>query len=287
MHLEHPSPKNRLRTVATAIGVALLAVICSAPLLIAGESTDPPSTTAAQEARESYDQIKSQALEKWGEIKSLRASLNRVQEYGDGEKRALERIEGQYDYDNTGGRPRVRWESVSMTAVRMDEADNMTEEQKLIVYDGEFTYILLKSGKKTRAQKFKLDEVDVAPVGGPAFFQVIERDFTPRGLDPAKLDARPVHVIEATPKRGGDKVLFFIDREDGVLRKKYAENEAAGTYNVTSVTKLDTNVEFDKDHFVFVPPDGVAVYDGTQRNAKEKEPQSTEEPDSTNPDQGG
>lgn len=233
---------------------------------VAKPEADSPATPTVDLE---YEAIKEQSLREWASIKALTATLTTIAEFGPTGNRVLRRSVGQYDYRTRDGKTFIRWDTVDMTVIRKEQGDTMTRHRKLIVHDGASIYVQRERSARAKVEKVAAGSVGLMPLGGPGFFETLERYHHVKGLEPESLNGRPVHVIGARPKWGYGMILYYFDRETGLLLKKHTGDASPGDYETTLVTGIDTAKVFGKDHFLFVPPEGVDVHDTTAGAARD------------------
>jgi chaperone LolA len=224
------------RTGAPAIAGAALA------LLLVGGAV--PRAVRAQDAGPILDR----AVAAYAGISSFRADF--VQEVTDPMIGGSEASRGEF-LQQRPGRFAMRW-----TRPRGD----------LILSDGQYLWIYLPSSTPNQVIRSRLtgragESADVIA----EFLDRPRERFTVAYVRADRTGGREADVLALTPRDRGAayaRVQVWVDREDSLVRKVEI-TEASGAVRRLTFDRLRTNVALPASSFVFRPPTGIRVVDGT------------------------
>ncbi len=154
------------------------------------------------------------------------------------------------------------------------EAANTMEGTSLMIYDGEFMYMLNDMMGQKMATKDKPTAEFPSPFDGGSLFKSLKQEFDLKLLADEQVDGEACYAVECTPKGGSAsqdsiaRVVNFLSKKSGVSLKSvvYDKGGAAMTTTTTSDLKLDADLA--PARFEFKAPDGVTVIDSSATPAK-------------------
>lgn len=206
-------------------------------------------------------------LAPWEEVQSVSASFATDYERfaGLGER---QQAEGTRDCMKKNGNVLVR--SSYKNAIAMEKENKewiVTGQIVLKIFDGEFLYTVDQRHEGKTATKSRLKPGQFQYIGGRRLFsQVLGLDRFSL-LPDETIDDKSVYVFEGKAAGGTVTTRSYFDKQTGMLLKMVTEDSIAQTKYTFVLSDIKVNVEFDDDHFTFIPPDGVEVQDLTRRGA--------------------
>lgn len=154
------------------------------------------------------------------------------------------------------------------------EGANTMEGANLMIYDGEFMYMLNDMMGQKMATKDKATADLPNPFDGGSLFKSLKQEFELKLLPDEQVEGEACYAVECTPKGGSAsqdsiaRIVNFLSKKSGVSLKSvvYDKGGAAMTTTTTSELKLDSDLA--PNRFEFKAPDGVTVMDSTANPAK-------------------
>ena len=212
----------------------------------------------------SWESVKADILRRWGSIKAFSGTMAASTDYGSPEQRVVERNKGRYDcMKKDDGTVLVRMDMQNATVTRQPQGDMMIRERILTLRDGENVYVMTEQSGSSSAVKHGPHALRHIVLGGETLVERLEARFDLELQPPEIINDRPVHVVKGTAKAGEGWIIYYLDKETGISIKSYGEHEGLFSKSSVILTDLDLNATFPKDHFKFVPPEGVDVLDTT------------------------
>lgn len=181
------------------------------------------------------------------------------------EIRRSSRGEGRFELLRDGARTLVRLELRDEATETGGERAQRIEQRRLQIVDGSFTYLLTDSGKSQYAVKLDIDPQHTYEPG--PLFAKLHRDQSVKLLPDGEVEGHPTYVIQTlAPEQSQNlfaRSLLYFDRKSGFLRRIVAYDAQDRPVTTMTYTDLKLDVPIERARFVFQPPAGVGIVDGT------------------------
>lgn len=227
------------------------------------------SALAGAALGDELEDVRKKISDAWAKQTSLAAkyrTYTRV-EYASVNVSSETRGEGVHEFARQGDKVRARIELNAQTVNRAPDRVGHEEQTILSIIDGDVNYRMEQFRGEIRAIKLKAEP---QATGAPD----LALDFHARTenlkyIGEQSVGGRKVYVIEATPKKLGEsdavkKALLYFDQESGFLLRLESLTGDDRTVQLIEYTDIKLGVPIPEDRFVFTPPPGVEVFDGTQ-----------------------
>lgn len=235
-----------------------------------GDTEASPKTasdTADAAVRATLAEVERDMYQRWGQIQSLTAKMNTNFERMTDPK-TVQQGAGTYDCLKRDGKLLVRSYHFNSIGGANDNEEIpwvLTGEEYTKISDGRFVYSIRRDHAKKTGTKAYARFPQVLYVGGPGPFFLLRRLTDLKQLADSKVEEHDVVVFSGiTPDSDRRLFEFFLDREAGIMRQLIIENREQKSKFTFTLSEVEFNVDFEEDHFTFVPPEGVEIVDLTQ-----------------------
>jgi len=209
--------------------------------------------------------VEKKIIGQWEKHKSMTAKFTMVSHMEMSGMVMDSKAEGPFEVMKKGGQCLARQEMKIITTQKFGDQESKTEQEVLLVVDGEFAYTLTDMAGQKMATKAKIDP---QMTGDPkATFEWLRKDHELKLLPEETIDGNKVYVIEAKPKEkpsaGYGKSVYYYQQENGVLVKMVGHGVDGKPQMTMTFTDIKLDVDIKPERFVFKAPPGVQVIDQT------------------------
>lgn len=176
------------------------------------------------------------------------------------------------NFEQTLTNPMTGSESVSRGVLRRQAPDRYafvftSPEGDRLVADGSFLWIYTPSTAPGQVIKVPARDAGAGMLDpGAQFFESPRTRFEIADGGRVTLSGSPTHLLTLTPKANSQapftRARVWLDPTDGTLRQ-FETLDGMGVKRVVRLTNLKVNVTVPSNAFVFTPPEGVRVVDGS------------------------
>ncbi len=215
--------------------------------------------------------VREQLLERWGRIGTFSAKVTT----------SFDRPEGPEQHETGKGTRDCLKKDNGAVLVRQSLVNNITYARKgdektpwvataqviKKVSDGRVVHIVDRTNTGITVTKAWAIPPKIVRVGGKMLVRRLDTLENLRRLDDEMIDKERVYVFEGMA--GADSSWHLdISQKTGMLLRFSVESESSETKFEFALSEIKFDVEFDEDHFVFTPPEGVEIQDLTRPGAE-------------------
>lgn len=231
-----------------------------------------PGTQKAPAGDDALEAIKQQILENWSKIRSFSAKVKTTFDRLDGVEQH-EIAEGTRDcLIKDDGTVLVRERLINKITYAREGDEEIpwviTGQVIRKVSDGRFVYTFDRTHAGTAVTKSFARSPRLINVGGNTVIGRLSAMKNVQRLRNEKMGMSRVYVFEGIA-RPDSTWRLYVAQKTGMLLKFVTENETKQSKFEFVLSEITFDVEFDEDHFVFTPPEGLEVQDLTIPGAGE------------------
>ncbi len=225
-----------------------------------------PGARKAPAADDPLEEIKQEIIKRWSEVRSFSAKVATTFDRLEGVEQH-EIAEGTRDFlKKDDGTVLVRERLINRITYAHKGDDDIpwviTGQIINKVRDGRFLYTIDRTHAGTAVTKAVARSPSIINVGGETVVGRLMAMKNVQRLRDEKIGNSRVYVFEGTV--GADSTWrLYVDQKTGMLLKFTTENKTKESKFEFALSDIEFDVEFDDDHFVFTPPEGLEVQDLT------------------------
>lgn len=246
------------KTYYTSFAIALMATLV---MTSCKKKDSPTKPTAIKQADIKQDpkveEVLTKILNAWKQTTNFKVSLKtKLTSAGGGPGKTIGK--GTYDYSVKDGHTRIKFSLSNVLARPLKDEPSKSLailQTHLYVTDGITLHTLIKTHTHTEMKESKYNPSDILQLGGETLLNELRTKNRLQFLSETSINSRSVYLIEAIPREGNWKTLYYFEQKTGLLLELIERDSDGKESYKLEIIDVDTSIEFPDDHFHYTDPE--------------------------------